>query len=94
MQKTLLFAIKSRKYDQYCNVLSMLEDLATVSYKSLSCTIIFMKYFLLLPDIEEIARPSLHYAGSMMQLVKLPKELKIPFEDLEFEAKMIGEGKV
>ena len=56
--------------------------------------VMFMKYDLLLLDIEEINRPSLHYTGSMIQLVKLPKELKIPFEDLEFEAKMIGEGNV
>ena len=47
---------------------------------------------ILYTDIEEIHRPSLDYAGSMMQLVKLPKELKIPFDELEFEAKMIGEG--
>jgi len=34
------------------------------------------------------------YSATMIQLYKLPKTLKIPFEHLEFESKMIGEGKL
>ncbi len=45
-------------------------------------------------DIGEIHRPSFHQTGSMIQLFKLSKDLKIPFESLEFENKMIGEGKI
>ena len=44
--------------------------------------------------IETTQRPRLTQNGSMMQLFKLPKMFKIPFEDLEFESKMIGEGNV
>ena len=44
--------------------------------------------------MDQSTRPNIHHAGSMIQLVKLPKALKIAFEDLEFEAKMIGEGKL
>ncbi len=34
-----------------------------------------------------------HHNDSLIQLVKVPRELKIRFEDLECDAKMIGEGK-
>ena len=44
-------------------------------------------------EISTAKRPSLAYAGSLIKLYNLPKMLKIPFEDLEFESKMIGEGK-
>lgn len=30
---------------------------------------------------------------SLIQLVNVPRELKIRFEDLEYDSKMVGEGK-
>ncbi len=42
--------------------------------------------------VNEMKRPSLTYAGSMIKLVQLPKELKIPFHHLKFDRKIVGEG--
>ena len=35
-----------------------------------------------------------HHNDPLIQLVNIPRELKIRFEDLDCDAKMIGEGTV
>ncbi len=55
-------------------------------------------HYLLLYLFADINNPlshphSLHHKDSLLKLMNVPRELKIPFEDLEYDAKMIGEGK-